>query len=411
VTPNPEIAVVKPDFGAVGGFERHLGALVDGLRQREWRVSTIEIDGHTRPKRLYGLPIEPAQLAHHDEYFMYLALVERTQQLDLRRFDAVLTSQPPTYLAAHRCKVALFYHQPRQFYDLAAPFMASGFVDPEIHRGASRAVRTLERDAVGDVRFWLAGSNEVARRLERYWAVPRDLIAIHRAPPTSAPETAPWHRPQGPIVSVGRQEWPKRSELLVEAMHLARTRRSAHLVGGGSRLEFVRSLDAELHHDAELAGTAGREEIWLNRGIFTDGWRPFGGPPSGRIVFEGDVSDERRDELYDAAVAVVAPAYKEDYGLTALEAMIRARPTIVCCDGGGLTELITDGINGLIVQPSARALADAIDWVVRDPARASRLGEAARKAVTDITIDQAVSQVELALRNALAAQELVAATP
>ena len=144
--------------------------------------------------------------------------------------------------------------------------------------------------------------------------------------------------------------------------------------------------------------------MWLNRGIFTRGWKPYGGPPSGRVVFEGDVSDERRDQLYDEAVAVVAPAYKEDYGLTAIEAMIRAKPVIVCRDGGGLTELVSDGETGLVVEPNAHALARAIDRLVRDPARASQLGEAARRAVMGITMDQAVLQVEHALRTVLTAR-------
>jgi glycosyltransferase involved in cell wall biosynthesis len=355
--------------------------------------------------------VEPVQLEHHDEYFLHLGLVERIQQLDLRRFDAVLTTQPPTYLARHPRKVALFYHQARQFYDLAGAFMASGFVDPEIHKAAARAIRTLEREAVRDVRFWLAGSQESASRLERYWAIPPALIAIHRAPPTSVPASAPWHRPEGPIVCVGRQEWPKRSELLVQAMHLTETRRAAHLVGAGSRLEFVKSLDAQLHHDPELATRLPDDKLWLNRGIFTAGWKPCGGPPSGRLVFEGDVSDERRDQLYDEAVAVVAPAYREDYGLTAIEAMIRARPVIVCRDGGGLTELIADGVSGVVVEPSARALATAIDRLVRDPPRASRIGEAARKAVFSITMEQAVTQVEQALRAVLTRRDLAAVAP
>ena len=108
------------------------------------------------------------------------------------------------------------------------------------------------KEAVRDVRFWLAGSKESAGRLERYWQIPPELIAIHRAPPTSVPDVVPWHRPDGPIVCVSRQEWPKRTELLVKAMHLLESRRTCHLVGGGTRLGYLKSFDAELHHDPRL---------------------------------------------------------------------------------------------------------------------------------------------------------------
>lgn len=398
---SPSLAIVKPDFGATGGFERHVAGLADGLGRRGWDIDLVEIDAKTRPNRLFGLQIDPTLLTLHDEYFLHMALVERTQRLVLDHYDVVLTTQPPTYLASHPRKVALFYHQPRQFYDLATEFMASKFVDPDTHKMASRAIRTLERSAVGDVRFWLAGSAESAARLGRYWSIPTSLIAIHRAPPTTVPTTAPWHRPEGPVVSVARQEWPKRSELVVQAMHLTQTKRIAHLVGGGTRLPYLQSLDAQFHHNPGSAADQ-RDSLWLNRGPATDGWRPFHGPASGRVVFEGDVSDARRDELYDEAVAVVAPAYKEDYGLTALEAMIRARPVIVCQDGGGLTELVENEVTGLITEPNPAGLAKAIDRLVRDPARASRLGEAGRKAVLDITMDAAVDQVDEVLHGVLA---------
>jgi glycosyltransferase involved in cell wall biosynthesis len=184
-------------------------------------------------------------------------------------------------------------------------------------------------------------------------------------------------------------------------MHLLETKRVTHLVGGGSRLGFLESFDSELHHNPELAQAPFDDRVWLNPGIFTPGWKPYGGPPSGRVIFEGNVTNERRDQLYDEAVVVVAPAFKEDYGLTAIEAMIRAKPVIVCRDGGGLSEFIVDGETGVIIEPNAHALARAIDRLVRDPARASRLGEAARKAVQGVTLDQAVTQLEHALRTVL----------
>ncbi len=391
--------MVKPDFGVRGGFERHLVGLIAGLTDRGWPIEVVEIDGASRPNRLYGLPVETVWLEHHDEYFHHLALVERTQHLDLDRFDVVLTTQPPTYLAPHRCKVALFYHHARQFYDLAEPFMASGFVDRELHEPACRAVRTLERPAVADVRRWLAGSAEVAARLDRYWSIPADRIAVHHAPPTTIPAATTAYRPGGPIVSVGRHEWPKRTELVVAAMHLTRSDATAHLVGSGSRLDYARSLDAELARHGGADGLSD-ERLWLNRGIFTSGWQPSPDPASGRVVFEGDLDDGDRDALYDRASMVVAPAYREDYGLTVLEAMARGRPVIVCDDGGGLTEHVVDGVTGLVVPPRPATVAAAIDRLVADPALAARLGAAGRDAVAAITMDRAVDQVASTLEAA-----------
>jgi len=391
---NRSLAVVKPDFGARGGFERHLDGLVAGLVERGWDVTMVHVDGRTRPRHLYGVAIDEAHLAMHDEYFLHLALVERIQQLDLSAYDIVLATQPPTYLVGHDNVVALFYHHARQFYDLADMFTASGFVDPVIHAAATEAIRSLERPAVTSVRHWLAGSEEVAARLRRFWSIPDERISIHRAPPASRPETVTPYRPGGPIVTVGRHEWPKRNELVVQAAHLLGSDGpTTHFVGGGSRLELAMSLDAELTADPAVASRLDDEATWQNRGIFTKGWAPFDGPPSGRIVFEGEVEDPRRDRLYADASMVVAPAYKEDYGLTVLEAMARARPVIVFADGGGLTELVDDGINGLVVEPTAKALAAGMDRILDDPGAAARMGEAGAAVVERITMERAVDQL------------------
>jgi len=401
MTARPHIAVVKPDFGINGGFERHLDDLIAGLRERHWRIDIVTIDGTTKPRRLYGLPVEPVQLELHNEFFVYLALVEQTQQLQLDHFDAVLTTQPPTYLVPHQAKVALFFHQARLFYDLSEPVAASGIVDPEIHGRASEAVRRLEGEAVGDVRFWLAGSAESAARLKHHWSIPDEAIDTYSAPPTSTPQATTPLRPDGPIVSVSRLEWPKRVELLVQAMHLTTSERAAHLVGGGSRLDFVKDLDSTYHRDPQQATSSFDPLLWVDKGVVAKGPKRPPEPPSGRIVFEGPAGNERRDQLYDEASVVVAPAYREDYGLTAIEAMIRARPVIVCRDGGGLTEMIDDGVNGLIVDPDARALARAIDHLVTNPETAAKMGRAARESVQHITLEAAVTQVEQALRRAL----------
>ncbi|MEM8925752.1 MAG: glycosyltransferase family 4 protein [Actinomycetota bacterium] len=400
--PGPaKVAVVKPQFGANGGFERHLAAVIDGLRQRGWHLTVVETDGFPDPTNLYGLPVDGSLAAAHHEFFRYMALMEQVQQLDLDRFDAVLTTQPPTFLVPHRRKVAIFYHQARHFYDLSTPFVDGGFVDPDVHGAAVEAVRSVEREGVADVRRWLAGSVEVAARLEHYWHVPTERIEIHHAPPTSRPERTSVHNAEGPVVNVGRVEWPKRCELFVNAVHHLKHERPAHVVGDGSRLDGVKALDAHLHADPDLRGERRASEPWMDQTGARPRWRPDDDPLSGRVIFEGNVTNERRDRLYEHASVVVAPAYREDYGLTAIEAMVRARPVIVCDDGGGLTELVADGVSGLVVEPRAEAMAEAVDRLVGDPDLAARLGANGHKAVGDISLDQAVLQVAHSLRTVL----------
>jgi glycosyltransferase involved in cell wall biosynthesis len=49
---------------------------------------------------------------------------------------------------------------------------------------------------------------------------------------------------------------------------------------------------------------------------------------------------------------------------------------ITCTDSGGTAELVEDGVTGRVVPPEPRALAAAIDDLIRDKQRAAKLGEA-----------------------------------
>jgi glycosyltransferase involved in cell wall biosynthesis len=414
------VAILRVDYGGRGGFERHLDTVAAELTDRGWIVESIAIDGTSPASRLFGLDIKPVQYEFHDDYFKYLSLVAQVSELDLSRFDVVLTSQPPTYLAPHPNKVALFYHQARQFYDLAEPYVLSGFADPHMHHEAIESVHRVDVAAVGDVRRWLAGSATTAERLGHYWGIPANRIELYRAgPDCQIPDQPPHYQPGGPILHVGRFEWPKRAELLVEAVHRIGADRTALFVGTGSRLEFVRSLDATLGQGrnaggAELLDGSGSRSgstldltdqptaSWLNRGIFTAGWAPDLGPPSGRIRFAGAVGDAERDQAYAAASVVVAPALNEDYGLTAIEAMAHARPVVVCSDGGGLTELVQHEQTGLIADPEPEAVAEAIDRLLADQPLAERLGQAGHRLVRDRDHGAATAQIEAALLEASA---------
>jgi glycosyltransferase involved in cell wall biosynthesis len=98
---------------------------------------------------------------------------------------------------------------------------------------------------------------------------------------------------------------------------------------------------------------------------------------------------ERRDALEIMATSdvVVVPSRRaEPFGMVIVEAMALGRP-VIATDAGGPAEIITDRVNGLLVQPgSAGALADAIAWLADDPERARRLGEAGRHRAPDFSV-------------------------
>src|SRR4051794_2017227 len=93
-----------------------------------------------------------------------------------------------------------------------------------------------------------------------------------------------------------------------------------------------------------------------------------------RIRFCARVSDAELVELYAGARAVAFVPYLEDFGYIALEAMLSGKPALTCSDSGGATELVHDGVNGLIVEPQPQALAAGIDRLWRDRRGLKRMG-------------------------------------
>ena len=95
---------------------------------------------------------------------------------------------------------------------------------------------------------------------------------------------------------------------------------------------------------------------------------------AGSVEFMGTVS--RPETVYAALdVYVQASAAEEGTSNSILEAMACGRP-VVATDIGGNREVVEDGVTGLVVPPrDPRALAAALDRLLRDPEGARRMGE------------------------------------
>lgn len=112
-----------------------------------------------------------------------------------------------------------------------------------------------------------------------------------------------------------------------------------------------------------------------------------------RVVFTG-----RRDDVPSVTAALdvaVLPSYREAQGLSILEALALSRP-VVASNVGGIPEMITDGVNGLLVPPhDADALAAAIIRLLTDHPFADTLGRAGHDMVHDrFCIDLMVEAVQ-----------------
>ena len=112
-----------------------------------------------------------------------------------------------------------------------------------------------------------------------------------------------------------------------------------------------------------------------------------------RVVFTG-----RRDDVPSVTAALdvaVLPSYREAQGLSILEALALSRP-VVASNVGGIPEMITDAVNGILVPPhDPDALAAAIIRLLRDHPFADTLGRAGHDMVHErFCIDLMVESVQ-----------------
>lgn len=184
--------------------------------------------------------------------------------------------------------------------------------------------------------------------------VPIDVIPYT----TSLPDpsgTADSRAGQGPVLFVGRLVERKGVAHLIEAV--------AHLSASRVRLEIV----------GDGPERAGLEALAQRLGI------------ADRVVFRGKVTPDDLQASYARAAVCVLPSVQdargdtEGLGVVLLEAMNHATP-VVASGIGGITDIVEDGVSGLLVPPGdPAALAQALGRLLRDPALARRLGEAGRQ--------------------------------
>ncbi len=99
----------------------------------------------------------------------------------------------------------------------------------------------------------------------------------------------------------------------------------------------------------------------------------------GAVRFFGEREDV--PEILRACDIALLPSWDEPFGRTAVEAMAMGAP-VVATAVGGPAEIITDGVDGTLVQPrDPTSLAAAIDGLLSDPQRRRALGGAARRSV------------------------------
>jgi len=107
-----------------------------------------------------------------------------------------------------------------------------------------------------------------------------------------------------------------------------------------------------------------------------------------RIHFMPRLAHPELFRIVENSALAVIPSRWENLANTCLEAMVLGR-AIVTTSGSGFDEVLTDGVDGVLVPPGdAGSLAAAMIRLLGEPAELERLGSAARRRAADFTVDR-----------------------
>ena len=133
-------------------------------------------------------------------------------------------------------------------------------------------------------------------------------------------------------------------------------------------------------------------------------WRRLAAASRVPVEMTGWVDVADRAQVYSRGVALVVPSlWPEPFGLVGLDAAALGRPAIAF-DVGGISEWLTDGVNGMLVDPARGedGLAAAIVDLLVKPDLRARMAQASLDASARLSVAAHVASLEQVLHRAAA---------
>jgi len=231
-------------------------------------------------------------------------------------------------------------------------------VDGHFARTIQQGMRYLYESHITRPDLWVANSDLVARRIQRYWQADPDRIKVVY-PPVETEGLGPGVEPTGDYyLSLSRLESVKNVPEIVEA---------------ANRLNVPLKVAGKGEDEQAVKRKAGDTVDYL-------GW----------------VDGQQKANLLSGAKAVITACRNEDFGIVPVEAFASGTP-VIGPDASFTSLQIQDGENGILYDQSvrkgiARFQADGVSW------SADELGEWAKTTFSEdrfrVEMEQAISEAK-----------------
>ena len=313
----------------------------------EWLQAELVAAGH-RVERIYLPQIDVPDLL--------LSQMAAYRWVDLASSaDTVICFRPPAHAIPHPNKILWFIHHVRVFYDLwDTPYR--GFPDDEKHRNLRDILHCADTTALSEAKHIFTNSQVVSDRLRCFNGIGSEVLY----PPIIQPERFHCQNFNDEIVCVCRVEHHKRQHLLIEAMRHTRTDVKLSICGASASEPYVRELK-------QLIASLNLED----RVYFDNRW----------------ISEVEKIQILSECLAVAyLPLDEDSYGYPSLEACHASKPVLTTTDSGGVLELVKHGYNGLVADPEAKAVAEAMDRLYINRVNTRQMGLNATQSIVELNI-------------------------
>ena len=340
------VFIVPGDINTRTGGYRYDKRMIDELRERDWQVRLVSLDGD------FPFPTDQ-QLEEADRKLGEL------EDDSFVLIDGLAYSVMPKQLAKHEKRlnlIALIHHP------LA--------LETDLTPSQSDSLQQLETQSLAFAHHVITTSESTAQALSDY-QVSSSRISFVCPGVDAAPTAHGSHTAELNLLCVATLTHRKGHAVLIKALKLLE-HRAWHLNCAGS-------LERDLRISDQLI--AQRSSLGLSE----------------RITFLGELKDDALEAQYMQADLFVLPSFHEGYGMVLDEAISYGLP-IIASDAGAISQTLPTGA-GLLVPPgNPEALAEALSLFIDNESTRDGLREHALAARSDQrSWNQAAHQFEVAL--------------
>jgi glycosyltransferase involved in cell wall biosynthesis len=312
-----------------GGAENLANDLQEALIKHGHEVELIKI-----PFKWYP----PEKIPEH---ILANRLLDLTESCGYK-IDLLIGLKFPAYYIKHPNKVLWILHQHRPAYDLWGTIFQD-IPNTELGIQIRNTIIKADNNFIPEGKKIFTISKKVSGRLRKF----NNIDSTPLYPPLRDPKIFFCANFGDYIFYPSRISALKRQELAVESLKYTKTNVKLILAGRPDGEYNLQMLN----------------KIVENGKLFN------------KVQIITNMSEEEKVNLYSNSLGVIFPPYDEDYGYITLEAFYSKKPVITTTDSGGPLEFVIHDINGYIVTPDPRAVAEAMDQLYNNKKKAKAMGD------------------------------------